>query len=76
MSMQIAARPVSPLPEAGVHDALREPVGRAVMWTSAITALGTFLLMGFLSLVAVAYFWRNVPETEGPSLEEIETEMA
>jgi hypothetical protein len=46
------------------------------MWTSAITALGTFLLMGFLSLVAVAYFWRNVPETEGPSLEEIETEMA
>jgi hypothetical protein len=32
--------------------------------------------MGFLSLVAVAYFWRKVPETEGLTLGEIEREMA
>jgi hypothetical protein len=32
--------------------------------------------MGFLSLAAVAYFWRKVPETEGLTLEEIEREMA
>jgi sugar porter (SP) family MFS transporter len=43
---------------------------------NAISNAGTFLLMGFLSLVAVAYFWRNVPETEGLTLEEIEREMA
>jgi len=33
------------------------------------------LVMGFLSLVAVAYFWKNVPETEGLTLEEIERTM-
>jgi len=43
---------------------------------NAISNAGTFFLMGFLSLVAVAYFWRKVPETEGLTLEEIEREMA
>jgi sugar porter (SP) family MFS transporter len=42
----------------------------------AISNAGTFFLMGFLSLFAVAYFWRKVPETEGLTLEEIEREMA
>jgi sugar porter (SP) family MFS transporter len=42
---------------------------------NAISNAGTFFLMGFLSLVAVAYFWRKVPETEGLTLEEIEREM-
>jgi hypothetical protein len=70
---------MSPQVLAG-HDARQEPVGRAVVWTAAITALGGllfgFFLMGFLSLAAVAYFWRKVPETEGLTLEEIEREMA
>jgi sugar porter (SP) family MFS transporter len=43
---------------------------------NAISNAGTFFLMGFLSLVAVAYFWRKVPETEGLTLGEIEREMA
>jgi len=43
---------------------------------NAISNAGTFFLMGFLSLVAVAYFWRKVPETRGLTLEEIEREMA
>jgi sugar porter (SP) family MFS transporter len=42
----------------------------------AISNAGTFFLMGFLSLAAVAYFWRKVPETQGLTLEEIEREMA
>jgi len=43
---------------------------------NAISSAGTFFLMGFSSLVAIAYFWRRVPETEGLSLEEIEREVA
>jgi sugar porter (SP) family MFS transporter len=43
---------------------------------NAISNFGTFLLMGVLTLVAVAYFWRKVPETEGLTLEEIERGMA
>jgi MFS family permease len=42
---------------------------------NTISNAGTFFLLGFLSLVAVAYFWRRVPETEGLTLEEIEREM-
>lgn len=38
---------------------------------SAITDAGTFFLFGFLSLVAVIYFWRRVPETKGLRLEDI-----
>jgi MFS family permease len=43
---------------------------------NSISGAGTFFLMGFLSLVAVLYFWRKVPETEGLSLSEIERSMA
>jgi MFS family permease len=42
---------------------------------NAISNAGTFFLMGFLSLAAVGYFWRKVPETQGLTLEEIEREM-
>jgi sugar porter (SP) family MFS transporter len=39
---------------------------------NAISNAGTFFLMGFLTLLAVAYFWRRVPETQGMTLEQIE----
>jgi hypothetical protein len=32
-------------------------------------------LFGFLTLVALAYFWRRVPETKGRSLQEIERDL-
>ena len=35
-----------------------------------------FFLFGFLTLVALAYFWRKVPETKGRSLHEIEHQLA
>ena len=43
---------------------------------NSISSAGTFFLMGFLSVVAVLYFWKKVPETEGLSLSEIERSMA
>jgi sugar porter (SP) family MFS transporter len=42
---------------------------------SSITDAGTFFLFGFLSLVAVVYFWRRVPETKGLRLEEISAQI-
>jgi sugar porter (SP) family MFS transporter len=42
---------------------------------SAISGVGVFFLFGFLTLVALAYFWRKVPETKGRSLQEIEREL-
>ena len=42
---------------------------------SAITNAGTFFLFAFLTLVAVAYFWRRVPETKGKRLEEITAQI-
>jgi sugar porter (SP) family MFS transporter len=42
---------------------------------SVITDAGTFFLFGFLTLVAVAYFWRRVPETKGLRLEEISAQI-
>jgi sugar porter (SP) family MFS transporter len=42
---------------------------------SAITDAGTFFLFGFLTLVAVIYFWRRVPETKGLKLEEISAQI-
>jgi sugar porter (SP) family MFS transporter len=38
---------------------------------NTITDAGTFLLFAFLTLVAIAYFWRRVPETRGLRLEDI-----
>jgi sugar porter (SP) family MFS transporter len=42
---------------------------------SAIGGTGVFLLFGFLTLIAIAYFWKKVPETKGRSLQEIERDM-
>ncbi len=42
---------------------------------SAIDGVGVFFLFGFLTLVALAYFWRKVPGTKGRSLQEIEREL-
>jgi sugar porter (SP) family MFS transporter len=43
---------------------------------SAIGGAGAFFLFGFLTLVALGYFWKKVPETKGRSLQEIEQELA
>jgi sugar porter (SP) family MFS transporter len=43
---------------------------------NAVGGVGTFFLFGFLTLVALAYFWRKVPETKGRSLQEIERDLA
>jgi hypothetical protein len=37
--------------------------------------LGVFLLFGFLTLVALAYFYLKVPETKGRSLQSIERDL-
>jgi sugar porter (SP) family MFS transporter len=42
---------------------------------NAISGVGVFFLFGFLTLVALAYFWRRVPETKGRSLQEIERDL-
>jgi sugar porter (SP) family MFS transporter len=42
---------------------------------NAIDGVGVFFLFGFLTLVALAYFWRKVPETKGRSLQEIEHQL-
>jgi sugar porter (SP) family MFS transporter len=42
---------------------------------SAIGGVGVFFLFGFLTLVALGYFWRRVPETKGRSLQEIERDL-
>ena len=42
---------------------------------NAINGVGVFFLFGFLTLVALAYFWKRVPETKGRSLQEIEHEL-
>jgi len=42
---------------------------------NAIGGSGVFFLFGFLTLVALAYFWKKVPETKGRSLQEIERDL-
>ena len=42
---------------------------------SAIGNAGTFFLFAGLSIVAVAYFWRKVPETRNRSLPDIERDL-
>jgi len=41
----------------------------------AITPKGVFFLFAFLTLVALAYFAKRVPETKGRSLQEIERDL-
>jgi sugar porter (SP) family MFS transporter len=43
---------------------------------NAITNAGTFFLFAALTVVALAYFVRRVPETKGRTLQEIERELA
>jgi hypothetical protein len=38
--------------------------------------LGVFLLFGCLTLVALLYFWREVPDTKGRSLQQLEQDLA
>jgi sugar porter (SP) family MFS transporter len=42
---------------------------------NAIGGMGVFLLFGCLTLVALLYFWREVPETKGRSLQELEQDL-
>jgi sugar porter (SP) family MFS transporter len=42
---------------------------------SAIGGVGVFFLFGFLTLVALTYFWKKIPETKGRSLQEIERDL-
>jgi hypothetical protein len=44
-----------------------------------VTTIGimvVFLLLGSLTLVALLYFWREVPETKGRSLPELQRDPA
>ena len=43
---------------------------------NAVGGVVTFFLFAFLTMVALAYFWRKVPETKGRSLQEIERDLA
>ena len=42
---------------------------------NAISNAGTFFLMAGLTMTALAYFWKAVPETKGLSLEQIERDL-
>jgi hypothetical protein len=38
--------------------------------------MGVFLLFGALTVVALGYFYRKVPETKGRSLQQLEQQLA
>jgi sugar porter (SP) family MFS transporter len=42
---------------------------------NAVTGVGVFMLFGFLTVIALVYFWRKVPETKGRSLQQIERDL-
>lgn len=42
---------------------------------NAIGSVGVFFLFGGLTLVALAYFTRKVPETKGRSLQQLEQDL-
>lgn len=42
---------------------------------SSVGGAGAFSLFGFLTPVALGYFWCKVPETKGRSLQEIERDL-
>ncbi len=42
---------------------------------NAISPKGVFFLFAFLTLIALAYFAKRVPETKGRSLDQIEREL-
>jgi sugar porter (SP) family MFS transporter len=42
----------------------------------AVGGIGAFFLFAFLTVVALGYFWRKVPETKGRSLQQIEQDLA
>jgi hypothetical protein len=42
---------------------------------NAIGAMGVFLLFGSRTPVALLYFWREVPETKGRSLQEMDRDL-
>ncbi|MBO0821807.1 MAG: sugar porter family MFS transporter, partial [Nocardiopsaceae bacterium] len=42
---------------------------------NSIGGTGVFFLFGALTLVALGYFWRKVPETKGRSLQQIELDL-
>jgi Sugar (and other) transporter len=48
---------------------------RTVTLLSAIGNAGTFFLFAGLSIVALAYFQRQVPETKNRSLQDIERDL-
>lgn len=50
-------------------------VGMFLTIENAIGGMGVFLLFGSLTVVALLYFWRKVPETKGRSLQELEQEL-
>jgi hypothetical protein len=43
---------------------------------NAMGNMGVFFMFGGLTLVALLYFYRRVPETKGRSLQELEQELA
>jgi hypothetical protein len=70
MTIQVLPQSVMTPGIAPAPDASREPVGRAVVWTGTIAALGGVLFGHDNGVVSGA------PETEDLTLEEIERQMA